>query len=159
MRLLEGHILNAINGERLYPFGGLEQDEVALFGKPLARVRRIGCRLLLRAARRHAEDRGGITVRAEFGDDGLSADVRFQEFAHAQRRALHQHALRAGDHAGELGPLFRRIRPERPDDWRGQIVHQDIAMPIGRHLALVRHKGMPILEHRDFLYRQFAESA
>ncbi len=159
MRMLEGDFLNAIKRERLHPFGGLEQDQVPLLGKSLAGVWRTGRRLFFRAARRQAEDCGGITVCAGFGDDGLGANVGFEQLAQVQRGALDQHALLAGDHARKSGALLRRIGPKGADHGRRQVVHHDVAAIISRHLTFVRDKGMAVLEHGEFFDGQFAERA
>ena len=159
VRMRERHIHDAVNRDGLHPFGGLEQDEVALFGQALSGVRRAAGGLFFRAALRQRQDRGGVAVGARLGDDGLGAEVGFEQLAQVQRGALDPHALLAGDHAGEPRTLFRRVGPERPDNRRGQVVHDHVAVVVGRHVALVRDKGVAVLEDGDFLDGQFAERA
>jgi hypothetical protein len=106
---------------------------------------------------RYLLDEGGLDLNHLVMIDFPQED--FEQFAQLQRGAFHQHAFLAGDHTDQPRVFLRRIRPERAENRHRQVVHHDVALRVGRHFALMRNKGVAVLEDGDFLDGQLAERA
>ena len=153
----ERDVLNVVDGEGLHAVGGANEDDAALLRGSRWCVRQPGDRQFFSRALRNADDRARIAHRLAirpdrfFRDDGFGPGVTVKELGETERGLFDQHAPLPRHHAGEPGVGTRRVRPERTEHGRRQVVHQDMAGRVGRQRTFVQHERVPILEDGYFL--------